>query len=131
VEALDRLNTDEPLRCRMAAAGRQRVEEHFRLDQTGERINSIFRGTMSRGGTPLKARVTPVDIGKIAGELAELQADSLCADPWDQQVREGRWAPLLVSLIAGWLRRSPLRHWFRRFEIRYGTRLGRWIVRRR
>ena len=69
----------------------------------------------------MKARAAPVNIGAIAGDLAELQADSLSADAWDQQLREGRWLPLarlarcrvaptvafaaLVSAL-----RDPLRH---------------------
>src|ERR1022692_3130938 len=129
-EALDALLTDEPLRRRLAGAGRKRVEEQFRLDQTGTQLDAIFRGVMRQRGAPLKARATPVDIGEIAGELAELQADSLAPDAWDQQGREGRWLPMLASRFADLLRRSPLRLWFRRFEIRYGTRMGRWITRR-
>jgi glycosyltransferase involved in cell wall biosynthesis len=131
VEALDALLTDEPLRRRLASAGRKRVEERFRLDQTGERMNAIFRDAMRRGEPLLKARATPVDIGQIAGELAELQADDFGSDAWTQQLQEGRRLVLLASLLAGWIRRSPLRLWFRRFEIRYGTRVGRWIVRGR
>ena len=131
VEALDALLADEPLRHRLAGAGRKRVEELFRLDQTGTQLNAIFQGVMRQREAPLKARASPVDIGAIAGELAELQADSLAPDAWDQQLREGRWLPMLASRFANLLRRSPLRLWFRRFEIRYGTRMGRWITRRR
>ena len=79
---------------------------------------------------PLKARVSPVDIGAIAGDLAELQEDTLAPDAWEQQLREGRWLPVAASCVADLLRHSPLRLWFRRFEIRYGTRMGRWITRR-
>jgi len=130
-EALDTLLTDEPLRSRLAAAGRKRVEEGFQLDQTGSRMNAIFRGVMRHREMPLKAKATTVDFARIAGDLAELHAESLSADGWDQRLREGRWLPRLASLAAGLLRRSPLRLWFRRFEARHGTRMGRWIVRRR
>lgn len=130
VEALDTLLTDEPLRRQLAGAGRRRVEEQFRLEQTGAQLNAIFRGVIRQTGETLKARASPVDIGEIAGDLAELQEDSLAPDAWDQQLREGRWLPVAASRVADLLRRSPLRLWFRRFEIRYGTRMGRWIVRR-
>jgi glycosyltransferase involved in cell wall biosynthesis len=130
VEALDALLKDESLRRRLAGAGRKRIEDHFRLDQTGEQLNAIFRGVMREQAAPLKARASPVDIGEIAGELAELQADNLAPETWEKQLREGRWLPVLASRIAELLRKSPLRLWFRRFEIRYGTRMGRWITRR-
>ncbi|MGA2017033.1 MAG: glycosyltransferase [Opitutaceae bacterium] len=130
VEALDTLLTDEPSRRQLAGAGRRRVEEQFRLEQTGAQLNAIFRGVMLQREAPLKARVSPVDIGAIAGDLAELQEDTLAPDAWEQQLREGRWLPVAASRVADLLRHSPLRLWFRRFEIRYGTRMGRWITRR-
>lgn len=127
-EALDALLTDEPLRRRLATAGRKRVEEQFRLEQMGAQMNALFRGVMRRGDAPLKARAMPSDMEGIAAELAKLQANDLEVDAWERQSREGRKLLRLVSLLAGWLRRSPLRFWFRRLEIRHGTRMGRWIV---
>jgi len=131
VESIDALLRDGPLRDRLSAVGRKRVREHFQLDQTGEQMNAIFRGAVRSGEAPLKARTSPANVGAVAGDLAELKAEDLGADAWNQRLREGGWLPRLVSFSAGLLRRSPLGRPFRKFELRYGTRVGRWLVRRR
>jgi glycosyltransferase involved in cell wall biosynthesis len=128
VESLDGLMTNEQFRRRLAKAGRERVVAQFRLEQTGAQINGIFRAVMRKTSEPLKAQLTAVDKRVIASELAELRADNLEVDAWNRQLREGRRLLLLMSGLAGLIRRSPMRRWFRRFELRYGERIGRWIL---
>ncbi len=89
-EALDRLLTDEEQRRRLARAGRKRVEEHFRLDQTAARMNGIFRAVVPPLEVLLKAQADPIDCGLVAAELAELEAEHLGADAWNDQLKEGR-----------------------------------------
>jgi glycosyltransferase involved in cell wall biosynthesis len=131
VESLDALMRDESLRERLAMCGRKRVEDQFRLDETGARMNAILRGVMQSREAPLAARAPPADMAATAGDLAKTGAEDAGSDEWNQRVGEGRWLPTLVSFSAGLLRRSFLRRGFRRLELRYGTRLGRWIAGRR
>jgi hypothetical protein len=59
-----------------------------------------------------------------------MAADELTGDVWAQQMKAGKWWPTAVSRIAAFLRATPLRHAVRHLEMRYGERLGRWIVSR-
>jgi hypothetical protein len=43
-------------------------------------------------------------------------------------MKAGKWWPTAVSRLAAFLRATPLRHAVRQLEMRYGERLGRWIV---
>jgi colanic acid/amylovoran biosynthesis glycosyltransferase len=74
---------DEPLRSRLAGAGREHVRREFDIDQSGARLRVLFaqalvpadrlpRGTASGGGWP--ADVAPS--GEIASELAALAPES-------------------------------------------------------
>jgi len=47
-DRLIRLLADEPLRARMAAAGRARVEEQFTLQQQTEKMLAVFERALAR-----------------------------------------------------------------------------------
>jgi glycosyltransferase involved in cell wall biosynthesis len=47
-DAFERLLGDEPLRRRMGAAGRCRVEERFQLDQSADRLAALFNSAHAR-----------------------------------------------------------------------------------
>ena len=129
--ALASLLTNPDRRKQMAAAGRRLVETSFSLDAMGDRMDSIFKDVARKDGGRLKAQsAAPSDLmSRLAGDLMESESDDLGADGWQRKIRKGNRLLGIVSQSASWLRRSPARHWFRRFEIRYGDRLGKWLMR--
>jgi glycosyltransferase involved in cell wall biosynthesis len=129
VEALDALLIDAEARARCAAQGRARVEAEFDLDRTGEQIEALFRTRAEAAlvdwtALPLRSEIPRA----LLDDLNEMAADELTGDVWAQQMKAGKWWPTAVSRIAAFLRATPLRHAVRQLEMRYGERLGRWIV---
>jgi glycosyltransferase involved in cell wall biosynthesis len=51
-DAFERLLEDEPLRWRMGAAGRRRVEERFQLDQSADRLAALFNAVVKGQDLP-------------------------------------------------------------------------------
>ena len=123
---------DPARRERMAVAGRRRMETGFHLDAMGDRMDAIFKSAGRKTVEPLKAQIAfdPKLMARIASDLAELESDDLAEDAWGRQILAGNWRLRWVSAFAAWLRRSPARSWFRKFENRYGDRLGKWLMRR-
>jgi hypothetical protein len=131
VEALNALLIDAEARVRCAAQGRARVEAEFDLDRTGEQIEALFRTRAEAAAVDWTALPLRPEIPRaLLDDLNEMAADELTGDVWAQQMKAGKWWPTAVSRIAAFLRATPLRHAVRQLEMRYGERLGRWIVSR-
>ena len=131
-DAVATLLADPARRRDMARRGREKVEALHTLDRMGDQMQHVFLRTLAAVFAPVVPG--PAEITSARKQAAEAVRQSLLEqtadDLWDEKMKQGDYFPRIISFAAQCARSLPLvGPLFRRFEHRYGTQLGRMIMR--